>query len=80
MAASQVGPTTPVELVESLYRRYPDRVDAGRRRLGRPLTFAEKVLLAHADDVDTVGLERGIAYANYRPDRVAMLDATRSGR
>ena len=32
MAASQVGPTTPVELVESLYRRYPDRVDAGRRR------------------------------------------------
>ena len=76
MAASQVGPTTPVELVESLYRRYPDRVEAGRRRLGRPLTFAEKVLLAHADDVEAVGLERGVAYANYRPDRVAMQDAT----
>src|SRR6516225_3062921 len=76
MVASQVGPTTPVELVESLYRRYPDRVDAGRRRLGRPLTFAEKVLLAHADDVETVGLDRGVEYANYRPDRVAMQDAT----
>jgi len=76
MAGSQVGPTTPVELVETLYRRYPERVDAGRRRLGRPLTFAEKVLLAHADDVETVGLERGAAYANYRPDRVAMQDAT----
>src|SRR6516165_3531434 len=76
MVASQVGPTTPVELVESLYRRYPDPVEAGRRRLGRPLTFAEKVLLAHAADVEAVGLGRGVAYANYRPDRVAMQDAT----
>ena len=76
MAESQVGPTTPLELVESLYRGYPERVAVGRRRLGRPLTFAEKVLLAHADDPETVGLERGAAYANYRPDRVAMQDAT----
>ena len=28
-----------------------------RRRLGRPLTFAEKVLFAHADDPETVGLD-----------------------
>ncbi|HEV3452766.1 MAG TPA: aconitate hydratase [Acidimicrobiia bacterium] len=76
MAESQVGPTTPLELVESRYRRYPESVAAGRRRLGRPLTFTEKVLLAHADDPETVGLDRGAAYANYRPDRVAMQDAT----
>jgi aconitate hydratase A / 2-methylisocitrate dehydratase len=76
MAESQVGPTTPVELVETLYRRFPDCADVGRRRLGRPLTFAEKILVAHADDPETVGLERGVAYANYRPDRVAMQDAT----
>jgi aconitate hydratase len=76
MAESQVEPTTPVELVESLYRRYPDRVDVARRRLGRPLTFAEKILVAHADDPETVGFARGVNYSNYRPDRVAMQDAT----
>ncbi len=26
MAETQVGPTTPIELVESLYTKYPDRV------------------------------------------------------
>jgi aconitate hydratase len=76
MAESQVGPTTPVELVETLYRRYPERVETARRRLNRPLTFTDKVLIAHADDAETVGLERGVSYADYRPDRVAMQDAT----
>jgi len=76
MAETQTGPTTPAELVESLYSRYPERVDTGRRRLGRPLTFTEKVLIAHADEPETVGLERAIDYSDYRPDRVAMQDAT----
>ena len=76
MAESKVGPTTPVELVESLYARYPERVDIGRRRLGRPLTFAEKILITHAADPETVGLGRAVDYADYRPDRVAMQDAT----
>jgi aconitate hydratase len=76
MAESRVGPTTPIELVESLYARYPEAVETARRRLGRPLTFAEKVLVAHAADPETVGLERSVDYADYRPDRVAMQDAT----
>ena len=76
MAESRVGPTTPVELVEALYARYPECVETARRRLGRPLTFAEKVLVAHSDDPETVGFERGADYADYRPDRVAMQDAT----
>jgi aconitate hydratase A / 2-methylisocitrate dehydratase len=76
MAENQGGPTTPVELVESLYTRYPDAVATGRRRLGRPMTFAEKVLMAHADDPEAVGLERAVDYSDYRPDRVAMQDAT----
>src|SRR5712672_3404708 len=70
------GPATPVALVEEVYGRYPERVAVGRRRLGRPLTYAEKVLFAHAADPRTVGLERGVDYADYRPDRVAMQDAT----
>ncbi|HZP27788.1 MAG TPA: aconitate hydratase [Acidimicrobiia bacterium] len=76
MAAPPVGPTTPVELVEAAYERYPERLEVARARLGRPLTFAEKVLHAHADDVATIGLSRGVDYADYRPDRVAMQDAT----
>ena len=61
------GPTTPVALVEEVYGRYPERVTVGRRRLGRPLTYAEKVLFAHAEDPHTIGLERGVDYADYRP-------------
>ncbi len=74
--AESVGPTTPIELVEEVYAKYPRALADGRRRLGRPLTFAEKVLFAHADDPATVGIERAVDYADYRPDRVAMQDAT----
>src|SRR5689334_4497799 len=74
--SESAAPTTPASLVEAVYARYPERVAIARERLGRPLTFAEKVLIAHADDPRTVGLERGVDYADYRPDRVAMQDAT----
>jgi aconitate hydratase len=71
-----VGPNTPIELVRAAYERYPARTEIARRRLGRSLTFAEKVLIAHADDPETVGLDRAVDYGDYRPDRVAMQDAT----
>ena len=74
--AESVGPTTPIDLVEGVYAKFPRATAEGRRRLGRPLTFAEKVLFAHADDPATVGTERGVDYADYRPDRVAHQDAT----
>src|ERR1700675_215743 len=72
----EIGPSTPESLVEAVYAKYPERVAITRERLGRPLTFAEKILAAHADDPRTVGLTRGVDYADYRPDRVAMQDAT----
>ena len=71
-----VGPTTPIDLVERAYARAADSLTVARRRVGRPLTFAEKVLFAHADNAETIGLERGVDYVDYRPDRVAMQDAT----
>lgn len=74
---SQVeGPGTSPELVEAAYTRFPERVAIARERLGRPLTFGEKILFAHADDARTVGVQRGVDYADYRLDRVAMQDAT----
>src|SRR5438477_9882501 len=73
---STVGPNTPVDLIEAAYARLPERVAIARERLGRPVTFAEKVLFAHAGDPHTIGLARGAEYGDYRPDRVAMQDAT----
>ncbi|MGZ4796583.1 MAG: aconitase family protein, partial [Acidimicrobiia bacterium] len=74
--SGSVGPNTPIELVRAAYEKYPERTAVARRRLGRPLTFAEKILVAHADDPETVGFDRGVDYGDYRPDRVAMQDAT----
>jgi aconitate hydratase len=71
-----VEPFTPLSLVRDAYARYPERLGIVRERLGRPLTYAEKVVFAHADDPASIGLERGVDYGDYRPDRVAMQDAT----
>jgi aconitate hydratase len=67
---------TPLSLVEQVYDRLPERVALGRDRLGRPLTFAEKVLVNHLRDATTQTMERGRSYADFDPDRVAMQDAT----
>jgi len=71
-----IGPNTPASLVEALYASYPERIDSARAMAKRPLTFAEKVLVAHAVDPASIALTRGVDYADYRPDRVALQDAT----
>ncbi len=71
-----VTATTPIELVEAVYATLADRVATGRERLGRPLTLTEKVLVNHLRDVESGGLERGVSYTDFDPDRVAMQDAT----
>jgi aconitate hydratase len=71
-----VTATTPIELVEQVYASLPDRVAIGRRRLGRPLTLTEKILINHLDDANNQEMERGRSYADFHPDRVAMQDAT----
>ncbi|OWY62511.1 aconitate hydratase, partial [cyanobacterium TDX16] len=40
------------------------------------MTLAEKILINHLDDPRNQELERGRSYADLRPDRVAMQDAT----
>ncbi|PYN39831.1 MAG: aconitate hydratase, partial [Candidatus Rokuibacteriota bacterium] len=45
-----------------------------RRRLGRPLTLADKVLLGHADDPEHQAMEAGKSYLFLRPDRVVLQD------
>ncbi|MGH9185255.1 MAG: aconitase family protein, partial [Acidimicrobiales bacterium] len=70
------GSTTPIELVEGVYAKLPERVALGRSRLGRPLTLTEKVLVNHLRDPEGQELERARSYADFDPDRVAMQDAT----
>ena len=71
-----VTATTPIDLVEPVYSRLAARAAAGRERLGRPLTLTEKVLLNHLRDPESGGLDRGISYTDFDPDRIAMQDAT----
>ena len=67
---------TPIDLVTSVYDSLTDRTALGRRRLGRPLTLTEKVLVNHLADPEHQEMERGRSYADFGPDRVAMQDAT----
>ena len=67
---------TPLELIEAVYATLAERVATGRRRAGRPLTFAEKVLVNHMVDAEAGGMERSRSYTDFAPDRVAMQDAT----
>ncbi len=70
-----VSASTPIELVERVYATLPERLAAGRAKLGHPLTLAEKILINHLADPDQE-LERSKSYVDFNPDRVAMQDAT----
>ena len=65
-----------IELVEKLYASMPEKLAQARKKFGRGLTLAEKILVSHADNVDQQVWERGKAMLALRPDRVAMQDAT----
>src|SRR5512145_3109301 len=67
--------TTP-ELVRRAYASLEKNLAVVRRRLGRPLSYAEKLLFGHLADAERQPLEPGAAYLELRPDRVAMQDAT----
>ena len=66
-----------LEMIKKVYAKFPERVDAARKVVGKPLTLAEKILYAHLWDGNaTVAHERGKSYVDFAPDRVAMQDAT----
>jgi aconitate hydratase len=67
--------TTPA-MVQKVYQTTRQRLEVIRKRLGRPLTLAEKVVYGHLDDPQNQELNRGKSFLMLRPDRVAMQDAT----
>jgi aconitate hydratase len=68
--------STPIELINEVYGRLAERVAVGRQREGRALTLTEKILWNHLDDPMSAETERARSYTDFRPDRVAMQDAT----
>lgn len=65
------------EMLRDFYSSYSAKVEAAREKVGRPLTLAEKILYAHLyNEADRKPFRRGEEYVNFRPDRVAMQDAT----
>ncbi len=66
-----------LEMIKKVYEKYPERIEAARKVIGRPLTLSEKILYAHLWDKNaSVSHERGKSYVDFAPDRVAMQDAT----
>jgi aconitate hydratase len=62
--------------ITRLYESMPSKLDRARKRFGRALTLAEKILVAHADNFDKQEWSRGRAQLRLRVDRVSLQDAT----
>ncbi len=67
--------STPT-MVQKTYQNMETALQVLRRRLNRPLTLAEKVLLGHLANPEEQDLLPGKAYLYCRPDRVILQDAT----
>ncbi|MCH8091027.1 MAG: aconitate hydratase [Proteobacteria bacterium] len=65
--------STP-EMAANVYDTMERNLEVVRRRLGRPLTLADKVLLGHLDDPENQEMEPGESYLFLRPDRVLLQD------
>ena len=64
-------------MLKNFYSSYNNKVEKVKRSLDKPLTYAEKVLYAHLyDEKSLKAYKRGTDYVDFRPDRVAMQDAT----
>jgi aconitate hydratase len=68
----EIGATP--EMAAKIYGRMASNLEVVRRRLGAPLTLADKVLLGHLDAPETQELTRGHSQLALRPDRVVFQD------
>ncbi|MHB9041718.1 MAG: aconitate hydratase [Melioribacteraceae bacterium] len=68
--------TANIDMIKKVYAGFNDKVKHARKVVGRPMTYAEKILYAHLWDKATQPLQRGKDFADFAPDRVAMQDAT----
>lgn len=66
-----------IEMIREFYKNYSAKIERIREKIKKPLTLSEKILFAHLyDENDIKDFKRSEDYANFKPDRVAMQDAT----
>jgi aconitate hydratase len=65
--------STP-DMTAKVYETMERNLAIVRRRLARPLTLADKVLLGHLDDPEHQAMQPGKSYLMLRPDRVVLQD------
>src|SRR5512134_1812356 len=65
--------STP-QMAAKVYATMARNLKVVRRRLGKPLTLADKVLLGHLDDPEKQEMVPGKSYLFLRPDRVVFQD------
>ena len=66
-----------IEMIKKVYAEMPARIEKARKKLNRPLTLTEKILYSHlSPQFEVKNYDRGKAYVDFNPDRVAMQDAT----
>ena len=66
-----------IEMIKKVYSQYPERIEAARKVVGKPLTLSEKILYAHLWDGNAnKAFVRGKDYVDFAPDRIACQDAT----
>ena len=66
-----------LDMLKEFYTSYVDKIEKVRKVLNRPLTLTEKILYSHLYDENNIkDFKRGKEYVYFRPNRVAMQDAT----
>lgn len=66
-----------IEMIREFYKNYSSKIERIRNKIKKPLTLSEKILFAHLyNENDIKDFKRSEDYANFKPDRVAMQDAT----
>ena len=66
-----------IDMIKSVYSKFPKRVEAARKATGKPLTLSEKILYSHLTEGDpSKPYQRGESYVDFEPDRIACQDAT----
>ncbi len=67
------------DMLNRFYTSYNEKINHSKSFLSHPLTLTEKILYSHLYDPNTIKpFANGEEYAYFRPDRVAMQDATAS--
>ncbi len=74
------------EMIQAVYNHMAEKIELAKEVVGRPLSLTEKILYSHLDFQSddkayskgrpAKAYGRGVDYVDFRPDRVAMQDAT----